>query len=227
MTSIRPVSVSDFRLLPLFSGLDRDALELLAQKAASIDLPAGELLFRKGETGHRFFLLKSGLMRLYLLNEGGQEHTIEILERERLFAEAVMFMGGAYPVYADALEDSRLIAFDSVSFRNLLLTRPTAAMAMLASMSRQLHTLINDIDRISLQQGERRLAIFLLGLPSRQERRGRVATLPASKQAVANLLDIRPETFSRLLARFSQQQLISVDGMDIILHQPEQLEQIG
>ena len=226
MTQPHAVSVSDFRLLPLFAGLDRDSLQLLAQKASLIQLPAGDVLFRKGDTGHRFFLLKSGLMRLYLLNEAGQEHTIEMLERERLFAEAVMSMGGAYPVYADALEDSRLIAFDSGSFRQLLLSRPTAAMAMLASMSRQLHTLVNDIDRISLQQGERRLARFLLSLPSRQDYRGRVVVLPTSKQAVASLLDIRPETLSRLLARFSQHCMITVDGLEIVLHRPDQLEAI-
>jgi len=219
----RRVAISEFSLVPLFAGLDRPALQTLATHANEMHLVTGQVLFRKGDDCRHFFLLKSGRVRLYLLNEAGQEHTIEMFERERTFAEAVMFMGGSYPVFAEAMEPSRVLAFDAASFRQLLMTHPTLSLAMLASLSRQLHTLVSDIDRLSLQQGERRLARYLLGLPTKSGSHGRVVALPVSKQAIATLLDIRPETLSRLLARFSQHGMIDVAGNEVTLLDRRQL----
>ena len=218
--------VSQFRLAHLFRDLDRDVLAQLALHSRWRMLEAAEPLFSQGEEGRSFFLLKSGAVRLYLLSENGQEHTLELIGREQIFAEAVMFMGGSYPVHAQALETSRLIAFDSAFFHGLLLERPRLCLNLLASMSRQLHGLVQDIDRITLQQGARRLAQYLLAQPGILQQTGRVIQLPASKQAIASLLDIRPETLSRLLARFIEDGLIQVDASAIRLLQPEQLKRI-
>ena len=103
--------IKDFRLAYLFRDLDRALLAQIAERACWRELDAGAPLFAKNDPGNRFYLVKTGTMKLFLLAEDGQEHVMELIGREHLFAEAVMFMGGRYPVYAAALEPTRLIAF--------------------------------------------------------------------------------------------------------------------
>ena len=217
---------SQFRLAPLFRELDHDTLTQIAAHARWRHIEAGDTLFAQGDAGKHFFLVKSGAVKLYLLSDNGQEHTLEIIGRERMFAEAVMFMGGNYPVYASALESGRLIAFDSVHFHRLLQDNSRLCLSLLAAMSRQMHALVADIDRLSLQSGARRLAQYLLAQPAHTHDNRRVLQLPASKQAIASLLDIRPETLSRIFSRMAEDGLIRVDNDTVIILAVNQLNQI-
>ncbi len=210
-------------MAPLFRELDRDTLAQIAEHARWRELDGNETLFAQGDSGKHFFLVKSGAVKLYLLSEDGQEHTLEIIGREGLFAEAVMFMGGNYPEYASTLAPSRLIAFDSAFFRHLLQDRPKLCLSLLAALSRQLHALVADIDRVTLQSGTRRLAQYLLLQPAHVMAGERVVQLPVSKQAIASLLDIRPETLSRVFARLADQGLIRVQGDAVVLVSVKQL----
>ncbi len=218
--------ISSFRLSPLFRELDRDLLAQIAQHATWRELDAGDQLFAKGEVGKHFFLVKTGLIKLFLLSEDGQEHIMEIVGREQLFAEAVMFMGDRYPVYATALESSRLIAFDAPFFVTLLRANPDLCLGLLASLSRQMHALVTEIDGLTMQSGARRLARYLLAQPAHKTATGRVIALPIAKHAIASLLDIRPETLSRIFTRLADDGLIAVDADRITLLQPALLKQI-
>ncbi|WP_124948547.1 Crp/Fnr family transcriptional regulator [Sulfuriferula thiophila] len=218
--------IKDFRLAHLFRDLQRDVLAQIARHAAWRELAAGEALFAKGDTGKQFFLVKTGAIKLFLVSEEGEEHIMEIIGRERLFAEAVMFMGGSYPVYATALEPSRLIAFDAYYFTSLLQNNPSLCLTLLATMSRQMHALVAEIDRLTLQSSTRRLAQYLLAQPAYKSGNSRQMALPASKQTIASLLDIRPETLSRILARLADDGLIAINAEHITILQPALLDQV-
>ena len=220
------LDTSQFRLVPLFRDIEHTTLTDIAAHARWRNINAGETLFSQGDAGKHFFLIKSGTVKLYLLSENGQEHTLEIIGRERTFAEAVMFMGGNYPVYASALENSRLIAFDSTHFRRLLQDNPRLCLSLLAAMSRQLHALVADIDRISLQSGTQRLTQYLLAQPAHTHDNRRVLQLPASKQAIASLLDIRPETLSRIFSRLTEEGLLQVEGDTVTILAVNRLNQM-
>ncbi|MDR3391621.1 MAG: Crp/Fnr family transcriptional regulator [Sulfuriferula sp.] len=218
--------IKDFRLAHLFRDLDRDVLTHIARHATWREFNAGETLFAKGDTGKYFFLVKSGAVKLFLLSEDGEEHIMELIGREQLFAEAVMFMGGSYPVSAAALEQTRLIAFDARFFASLLRDNSGLCLTLLAAMSRQMHTLVAEIDRLTLQSSTRRLAQYLLAQLARKENSTWVVPLPASKQNIASLLDIRPETLSRILARLADDGLIAVHADSIAILQPALLDQV-
>ncbi|MHB8847676.1 MAG: Crp/Fnr family transcriptional regulator [Burkholderiales bacterium] len=218
--------ISSFRLAPLFRELDRELLAQIAQHARWRELQAGEQLFAKGDTGKHFFLVKTGVIKLFLTSEDGEEHITEIVGREQLFAEAVMFMGDTYPVYASALEASRLIAFDARFFATLLRANSDLCLKLLAALSRQLHALVAEIDGLTLHSGTRRLARYLLAQPAKKTASGRVVELPIAKQALASLLDLRPETLSRILNKLTEDGLIAMDADCITLIQSVALSRI-
>lgn len=219
--------IKDFRLAYLFRDLDRELLAQIAERACWRELDTGAPLFAKNDPGNRFYLVKTGTMKLFLLAEDGQEHVMELIGREHLFAEAVMFMGGRYPVHAAALEPTRLIAFDAGFFLGLLRGNTDLCLALLAAMSRRVHGLVTEIDRLTLQTGVQRFAQYLLAQPAQKSADTRTIRLPASKQTIASLLGIQPETLSRILSKLRDEGLIEVNAETVVVLKPDALGRIS
>lgn len=204
----------------LFSGLDDRQLEAAAEGASVRTLEKGEQLFTQGETARYFFLLRRGQLKLFRLSPDGDEKVIEIIQPGQTFAEAVLFHGehARYPVHAQAVDASEVLAFSNKSFTAVLRASVDTCFKVMNIMSRRLHGCINEIDNLTLRNATYRMVVFLLQqLPEGAQKLNQVH-LPATKQLIASRLSIKPETLSRILARLSQQALIEVQGNDIVIH---------
>ncbi|MBI3875194.1 MAG: cyclic nucleotide-binding domain-containing protein, partial [Verrucomicrobia bacterium] len=50
--------------VPIFAGLEPEALELLVSRTQRVAVQAGALIVKEGEPGNRFFLIESGTVRV-------------------------------------------------------------------------------------------------------------------------------------------------------------------
>jgi len=87
-----------------------------------------------------------------------------------------MFMGKPYIVTATALADSLLLHVRRESVFRGLARDPQFARRMLAGMSRKLHSLVSDLESVTLKSGRERVIGYLL----RQEGGGDAADSPYS-----------------------------------------------
>jgi len=206
------------RQTPLFQALDEQQFKNILKSSRVLTLPAKNILFEKDSVASHFYLLKSGLIKLFCLSEEGDEKVIEIINPSQTFAEAIMFMPKKiYPVSAETLKSSEVYGFDMKPFREMLESSQETCFRLLAKMAGRLHSSINDINNLSLHNATYRLVVYLL----EQLPEGAVALsnihLDATKVIIASRLSIKPETFSRILLRLSKQRLIEVHGNDITL----------
>jgi len=185
--------VSELRRVYLFADMADTHLKTLIDGMQDIHLAAGEGLFLHGQPAERFFFLREDLIKLFRISPEGDEKIIEIMHPGETFAEAVMFMGtqGRYPVNAEAVSEARLYAFGQKTFLALLQDSNEARFGLLASMSRRLHMLVNQIESLTLQNATYRLVAYLLEqLPQDRaatsaERRDRLAPGDPAGDAVA------------------------------------------
>ena len=101
---------------------------------------------------------------------------------------------------------------------------------MLGVMSLRLREFAIQIENLSLKEVPGRLAAYLLYLSKEQARNhsdGNRITLTISKGQLASLLGTIPETLSRIFSKMNQQNLISVNGKDINLHDLEGLKYLS
>jgi len=218
----------ELRRAHLFAELTDEQLGMLARGMHEIALEAGQTLFRHGEPAERFFFLREGLVKLFRLGPDGSEKIIEIIKPGETFAEAVMFMGlkGRYPVNAEAVSDARLWTFNQKNFLEMLRQAPDIAFGLLASMSRRLHMLVNQIESLTLQNATYRLVTYLLEhIPSGVKTSPEIQ-LTTPKSVIASRLAIQPETLSRILARLRQGGLIEVDGPRITIRDVSALRRL-
>lgn len=216
------------RQVPMFSALSPEQLEVMVRNGREIRLAAGHVLFQQGDEANRFFLLRTGRIKLFRLSEEGQEKVIEIIGPGLTFAEAVMFMDQKrYPVNAEAIGDCRLVAFENGQYMEILRQSPEICFALLANMSRWLHRQVMEIDRLTLQSAMLRLCGYLLQLSPPGARREAVIQLPVPKRVIASRLSVQPETFSRLLQTLVKDGLIQVSEQEIRILELDRLREMA
>jgi CRP-like cAMP-binding protein len=210
--------------LPLFRQLRESEIVSLAAGTREIGLAKGQTLFQKGCLLDGFYVTVHGQIKLAFSSPQGNEKVVSIIESGQSFGEAVMFMEEPCPVFAQALEDSRLLYIAKQGIFAAIDHDSAFAHRMLAGLSMRLHGLIQDVENYSLHSSTQRVIGFLLqlaGVPS-----GRVEfELPANKHIIASRLNLTPETLSRILHSLSEPGLISVKGRRIAVLDVARLSQ--
>jgi CRP-like cAMP-binding protein len=200
----------------------------MMQTSRVIELAEGENLFNQGDHAKQFFLVRRGQIKLFRTSPEGYEKVIEILVPGQTFAEAVMFMERpSYPVSATALHASELVGFDSATFVDILRQSVDSCFRVMADMSIWLHSRLNEIEALSVQNATLRLTNYLLqGTP--KDARGPIdVALDLPKYVLASRLSVTPESLSRILQNIQKSGLISVEGQKIHIHDVEGLRNYG
>jgi CRP-like cAMP-binding protein len=219
---------AELRRAYLFADADDVQLARLSHSMQTVQLQHGEMLFHHDQPAERFFFLRAGQVKLFRVSPDGHEKIIEIIRPGQTFAEAVMFVGphGRYPVSGEAISDCELFTFDQKNFLQVLSESHEIGFGMLASMSRRLHMLVNQIDGLTLQNATYRLVMYLLEQTPRDTAAATDVQLNTPKNAIASRLAIQPETFSRILGKLRDQGLVAVNGNQITLRNLKGLREL-
>jgi CRP/FNR family transcriptional regulator len=204
----------DLRRSVLFRGIDEEGLEQLAAIARPVVVDAETTVFAQGDAATAFFLLAQGRVKVFKMFRDGRTATIRHVEPGETFGESVLFHD-TYPSSTEAMEDCRLLRFDTGEFHALLLEHPTLALSVLGAMARLMLLLNRRVEELLLPVPAR-LARYLLELA--EEQLGspvvapRVVRLPTSKRELAARLGTVPETLSRTFDRFKRARVILMSG---------------
>jgi CRP-like cAMP-binding protein len=184
-------------------------------------------LFDQGQPARRFFHVKKGQIKLFLLSADGEEKTIHIEHSGQTFGEAIMFMDKpVYPVSAEAVQPSVVFSFDNKTFRDVLEHSVQTCFRLMGAMSQRLHWHIGEIENLCLHNATFRLAAYLLRKVPPEADHDTNVHLSIPKVTLASRLSIKRETLSRILARLRKQGLIDVLGHEIILRDPQALRRL-
>lgn len=200
----------------MFSELQPSQIELLANGTRLVDIPRGGRLFNRGDKAHGFYLLLEGQIKLGVISPQGDEKVIGLIQPGESFGEAVLFLERSFPVYAQTTLDSKVLLITREAIFDILDNDVTVVRRMLAAISARNRQLVNDIESISLQNSTQRLIGYLLQISADSPNPERLQ-LPANKLTIASMLNLTPETLSRVMLRLSNAGLIEVNGKEIVI----------
>jgi CRP/FNR family transcriptional regulator len=202
----------------LFTGLDDEPREAIAQWAVPRKFAAGQIVFRDGDPVDGFYVVLEGKVKVFKLAPDGRQQILHVFGPGQAFAEAAMFAGETFPAFAETLAESRLAFFPRDRFLRGLGENPALAAGLIASLARLCRQLTTLVEQIALSDVAGRLARYLTDLARRKGvdvAPGASVRLDLPKGELARHLGTAPETLSRALARLTLAGLISVDGKTI------------
>lgn len=226
------VSCTDCNLheLCLPRGLDKYDLEILEKLVKHIrPLHNGDYLFRAGDDFHNIYALRSGSVKLVLVDENGNDQILgfyfpgeilglDAIDKKRHLCSAI------------ALETCSYCAFPFQNLTEVCHSIPELQNQMFRLMSRELTHENELLLTIGKKNAEERLATFLITLSSRFQRLGyssKHIKLSMSRQEIANYLGLTIETVSRIMSRFQREELIQLNRKQVNIGNLEILKQIS
>jgi CRP/FNR family transcriptional regulator len=219
--------VNSLRGCQLFTGLAMEDLEQIAAVTVLKSLEKGEYLFREGDPANGFYIVQRGAVNVHRLTAAGKEQIIHVFRTGDSFAEVAVASPTGYPADARAQEPSQVFFVQKAGILELLKRRPELALRMLGSMSSHLRVLVGQIEDLTVKDVETRLAHWLMKrCPDPKSHAPVTIELTLTKRVLAAELGTVSETFSRTLAKFRTQKLITVKGKTVTILSPAKLNQL-
>ena len=216
--------VNTLRSCQLFTGLPPGDLEQIAVVAVVKSLEKGDYLFHEGDHAHGFYVVQRGAVNVHRVNATGREQIIHVFRAGDSFAEVALATRTGYPADARAIEPTQVLLVQKDGILALLKRQPELALRMLGSMSSHLRVLVGQLEDLTLKDVETRLANWLVKRCSNPQSDQPVAiNLTMTKRVLAAELGTVSETFSRTLAKFREQKLLTVKGKTITVLSPPKL----
>nr|WP_315483611.1 Crp/Fnr family transcriptional regulator [uncultured Undibacterium sp.] len=200
----------------LFRHISPFELESLKKEVVKLELDKGLSLFQKGDTADACFILVYGLMKLAIPSSNGSDKIVELIRPGQCFGEAMLFLEEPYPFYAESLEPSLLLRLPRNALFKLLDQSPTIARQMMTGLSHRLLGFIRSVERQSSHNAMQRVVDYLVQVAVTQDSND--IRLELKKNVVASLLNLTPETFSRMLHHLSELDLIRVSASRIYIY---------
>ncbi len=216
--------INSLRACQLFAGTAPGDLDDVAAISIVKSFDKGEYVFREGMPSQGFFIVQRGAINVHRVNAAGKEQVIHIFRTGESFAEASLALATGYPANARAVESSQVLLVQNAGFMQLLKKKPELALRMLGAMSLHLRVLIGQLEDLTLKDVETRLANWLVKrCPDPTGEQPVSIHLSTPKRVLAAELGTVSETFSRTLAKFRDQKLVSVKGKSVTILSPAKL----
>ncbi|MCB1540282.1 MAG: Crp/Fnr family transcriptional regulator [Rhodoblastus sp.] len=184
----------------LFGRLDPVAAHDLIGDGAVLAAPRGVTICHQDEPAAHYFIVLSGLIKLYRRAVDGSIAIISIHGPSHNFMEAEALTGATCSTTAEAVVDTRIARIDAAKLRQRIGADPALALVLLGSASTHLRMLLEQIEKLKTMKATARLADFILSLAGPREGRAEIS-LPYEKRLVAGHLGMTPESFSRTLGQ--------------------------
>jgi len=190
------------------------ARDLKSIRSFTEDLPIAnkKFVFRSGTPCASLYVLADGLLKLTRPVGGDNEAVVAFVNPFESICEDTVFTQCPFPLSAQALQTSRVLAVDMRSLLELMHARPPLTWKFAATVSAQVGSLTDRLVRfVTLNAEQRAAALLLTQFANRSNRRGPKQT------DMANMLAISPETLCRLLAKFRRSGWIANDDGQVVI----------
>lgn len=200
---------------PLFKDLAAKDKALLASASRIRRLQKGEILFNKGERPAGLYLVVSGYIMLAVSSPQGSKKVLGIFGFRQSIGEAEVVMDSPCPYFAESVDDAEVLEIGKRTLVAILDKDNRFARRMMNCIGSRQHELVHDVEAYTLRSGAERVIGYLLQHAMIHASGQLVVELPATKQLIASLLHIKPETLSRIFRDLSEAGLIHVKARQV------------
>lgn len=201
---------------PLLCRIDPVHLDELRHRSQKVTLKKGDILFHQEEVAHFIYVVTSRTLKILKISSMGQEKIFSLYQNNQWIALGTLFNPPhLYPATAVAVELTEVIKVPRQVLEVGILSTEAATKEWFQQLNRRLEGVQQMFtDQVFTDAKDRFKKWLQRFVTVKKEFTEEVVfiTLPVTKQEVADLLSIRRETFSRLLAELKEEGVCEVKG---------------
>ncbi|MCO5936474.1 Crp/Fnr family transcriptional regulator [Mucilaginibacter sp. RB4R14] len=218
LSGIFPIDRWNFTTQSILNVLsEKEYADLVANQSDQKYLK-GDVVFREGSVPAGIFLIRSGKVKKYKVDNLAKEQIIYVANHGELIGYHAVLSEERYPDSAAAIEDSLISFIPKEDFISILHRSPAFTQRLLKALSHEFTVLTNSISVIAQRTALERLAISLIVLREKYKEEGsdeKEIILNISRMDLAGMAGIAQENVIRLLKEFKAEGILETDGRKI------------
>lgn len=124
--------------VPLFKRLEPHELEKLAEEIDQVNYQAGETIFNEHDRGDSLYVVETGSVRIWVVDEDVSEVTLAELKPGDFFGELAVLDRGERSSSATAIGDTHLHRLSSDDFQQFLTEHPDASIDVICEIAQRM-----------------------------------------------------------------------------------------
>lgn len=209
-----------------FQGLYPDELEKIKNHKTRVQYLKGETIFKQGAFSPHVTYVLEGLVRVYLQTGHNRQLNIRLAAPGDFLSFSSVFGENTYQYSAMAIKDAWVCMIEKEALTNLLQTNADFALRIVSRNCRNETQLLQVIANLSYKQMRGKLASALLYLSSDPFLKEKVFHF-LTRQDIADFAAISTESTIKFLKEFETENIIELEGKDILIKDRNKLELIS
>ncbi len=199
--------------------LSETDLKIINDSKSDRDYGPGDVLYHQGDACTGVFCIQSGLVGLRKVGSDGNSVLVRLAQPGDTIGYRSFLAGEEHKLSAEVLKPSHVCFVERAMARRMLDTKPELGLRFLKRMAEDLDAAEDKFLQTTSFDIRARLAHLLLVLKDRfasEEKDGALKLeLPLSRQDMAAMIGVRPETMSRAIRKFEDDGIAFFSGRTV------------
>ena len=208
----------------LLSAKGTDELKKLPANRKVKKLKNKDMIYMEDDEANNVFFINSGSVKTFNLNKEGKE-LVTGLHRQGDFIGALdLLESEVYRETAVAIEDTDIVLIPKRDFFSLIYSQRDVALRFVHMLSNNINELKERLLDLAYGSLRKRMANALLSIQKKYSSGdAKKETLTISRENLASIIGITPESVSRTLHDFKDEKLIDIKNKQIVILNREKL----
>jgi CRP/FNR family transcriptional regulator, cyclic AMP receptor protein len=215
------VAVALLRRARLFAELDEETLAAPADRSVERSFPRHARLFHQGDPGSGLYVLASGLVKVIVTSEDGEEMVLVTLGPGEALGELSIVDGGPRSASAEALEPTVALIITRPVLLELATRDPALTEALLQALGGLLRRLTEQASDLVFLDLPGRMAKLLAGLAAErgtETPEGIELDANLTQSDLAGMVGASRQSVNQILQGFARRGYLQVQGRRIVVH---------
>jgi CRP/FNR family cyclic AMP-dependent transcriptional regulator len=215
----------------IFRDLDDQEIAKIVDIAVAREWNKNSHVFLQGDPITNVYFIVEGKVKIYKSDVNGREQIVTIATAGEMFPHVGFFRKGAYPAFAEILENSRLVVVPIDQFEKVLIQNPHLCIKVFNVLAEKIIDLQDRLEEQILNNTYEQIIKLLIRLSKKHGSEledGRVLLKSEfTNKDLANMIGTTRETVSRTLTKMKKDGLIEVnENGDMIFDRETLLDEI-
>lgn len=206
--------------VPIFKGLDSKVLKSVLKKAQLQTFKKRKYILSEQEKGDAFYVIVSGLVKIFKKSSVGEQKTLTILKEGDFFGEMAELDSPIRSANAQAMVDTEVLVVPRNMFQKILHDHSQVMINILHALSARLRAADEQIRDLVFQNATGRVAIALFTLAEKygvKSREGVKINIRLTQNELADLVGSAREIVARVIGTLRRNGSIQIHENGIII----------